>query len=129
MKTIVVLNDWTKKLLIPKYIPACKIQIPETWNEFVKFCKKVEKKTKNKKRCLIVLATGEIKIYIANGWSTVGFCLSLRNIDNPDKKIVHIYMFKTIIPKEVFYDSFDMGIKQSYFFIKSLLEEQKQYDR
>ena len=40
MKTIVVLNDWTNNLLIPKYIPACKMEVPDTFKELQELCKK-----------------------------------------------------------------------------------------
>ena len=96
-------------------------QVPTNWEELKELCKKLEEKTKGKKRFVYCSLLGEIFVCL-DGFGEVGFCLSLKNIENPNRDIVHIKIINFKV--NLLYNSFDMPLSNSIGFIKSLIGEE-----
>lgn len=97
-------------------------QEPETWEEVKELCKELEEKTKGKKRVVYCTLLGEIFVCLDDSFGKVGFCLSLKNIENPNRDIVHIKIINFKL--NILYNSFDMPLSNSINFIKSLIGEE-----
>ena len=101
----------------------CKFeQVPETWEELKELCKELEEKTKGKKRVVYCTLLGEIFVYLEDSFGKVAFCLSLKNIENPNRDMVHIKIINFKL--NILYNSFDMPLSNSINFIKSLIGEE-----
>lgn len=114
----VCIEDIVKDLKV-EYI---KEQVPEDWEELKKLCKEFEEKTKGKKRVVYCTLLGEIFVCFDDSFGKVGFCLSLKNIENPKRDIVHIKIINFKL--NILYNSFDMPLSNSINFIKSLIGEE-----
>lgn len=114
MRTIVILNDWTKDLwdnnvLIPVYTPAYKMKVPETWEELKSFCEKTENQTSDIS-CDISNDEIEITIWNIDGSYKVGNFKFYYDGDS-----VHLYMDKGF--------SIPIKIPKIWMLIQSLISE------
>lgn len=101
-------------------------KIPETWEELLYLCRNLEIATKDKKRYLYCTALGEIYICLDDSFGKVGFCLTLRNIQNPNRDIIHVNIIN--FKQNILYNSFDISLSNSIDFIQSVLGVWIEYD-
>lgn len=101
-------------------------RIPETYEELLSLCRNLEIATKDKKRYLYCTTLGEIYICLDDSFGKVGFCLTLRNIQNPNRDIIHVNIIN--FKQKILYNSFDISLANSIDFIQSVLQTWRKYD-